>query len=500
MRLSPPANLTDFDRAADPATMHNAWDSLIGSQMDTRAMNAPRFFHPLKPPTNAPTIEADPLNWTGFPKAIEIFAGALADPSKRPEAYRLAEVLQPIFYVAVNGRLDFARDRTRFPLATKPWVNGGPDLGAEDVILQERQQDEYLEWHVTRKAGKVERIMFTAEGPEYWRILARDSGLLTALYNELLFDGRNVVAAQDLYWPHDLAVPSYTARRVNGMVSITLDRDAAGAPIYLQFPVKDSYNQFNRWNTVEGCVHLIQRNNSLGAEINLAADATYDYGPIAGFADAEAFMTCAAIGGIRRNSDPNIAFDANIAVSGGTAVTIADPVGLYISEFLTGGITHNGDNVTDEVLGGIRGTQGGERQRVVRFEIRAPQDGRFTLEDCTFDGQPITSGGPIARTTSIAIYADAQVSARPNVSRECFASFLCEHPDRAGFKAFPVQGGCAKVPWADREPYTGEATQPPAPSNGLANGMMGGLSPADGRREVPGVLAMAETRREEPGA
>src|SRR5205823_2576502 len=36
----------------------------------------------------------------------------------------------------------------------------------------ERPQDEYLEWFVTRSAGKITRVTFTCEGPEYWQALA----------------------------------------------------------------------------------------------------------------------------------------------------------------------------------------------------------------------------------------------------------------------------------------------------------------------------------------
>lgn len=33
-------------------------------------------------------------------------------------------------------------------------------------------QIEYLEWHVTRVAGTITRVLFATETPEYWRLLA----------------------------------------------------------------------------------------------------------------------------------------------------------------------------------------------------------------------------------------------------------------------------------------------------------------------------------------
>ena len=35
-------------------------------------------------------------------------------------------------------------------------------------------QDEYCEWSVARNAdGKITKVMFTTEGPEYWTYLAK---------------------------------------------------------------------------------------------------------------------------------------------------------------------------------------------------------------------------------------------------------------------------------------------------------------------------------------
>ena len=337
-------------------------------------------------------------------------------------------------------------DRQRFPLVAKPWIDGAPQFGAADVIFQERQQDEYLEWAVVRSGGRVTRIMFTAEGPEYWRTLALDPALLTKKYNELLFDGRSVVTTEDLYWQTDLALPSY--REVNlpdGSISVALNRDQSGEPVYLPFETRGTYNQWNKWNTTDGCVHLIQRNNSLGAEINLAADSTYLYGTSSLTADPEEFMTCAGVGGIRRNSDPNIARDVNQNVLGNLSVTIADPIGLYISDFPQAGITFQGTDVTDQVLTIVRGQAGGDRQRVLRFELRTPEDGLFSLDQCVFDGNELDTGGPIALNTSISIYADAVASNRPNITdprlgdRPCSFSSLCEHPDIVGYSKRSVK-------------------------------------------------------------
>ncbi len=45
-----------------------------------------------------------------------------------------------------------------------------PDPQINNILS--RRQDEYLEWQVTRRAGKIVRVTFTCEGPEYWQSIA----------------------------------------------------------------------------------------------------------------------------------------------------------------------------------------------------------------------------------------------------------------------------------------------------------------------------------------
>ena len=101
-------------------------------------------------------------------------------------------------------------------------------------------QDEYCEWSIDRdpKSQKITRVMFTSEGPEYWEFLARQAPqTVLALYQKHIGPQ---VAQSDL------------------------------------FDTRGEYNKRNRWNnsTQMGAMHLIQANNTLSAEIELAAAAT----------------------------------------------------------------------------------------------------------------------------------------------------------------------------------------------------------------------------------
>src|SRR5262245_15242442 len=133
-------------------------------------------------------------------------------------------------------------------------------------------QDEYCEWSVTRDPGsdKITRVTFTSEGPEYWRFLAAA-------------DPQKVL---DLYRQH-------------------ISADVKKADLFQQ----GQYVARNRLNnsTTNGAMHLIQRNNTLTAEIELAAAATLVRQRNGQFiTDEQELINCGAYGQGERHSDPHI--------------------------------------------------------------------------------------------------------------------------------------------------------------------------------------------------
>ncbi len=98
-------------------------------------------------------------------------------------------------------------------------------------------QDEYLEWYIHRDGnGDIVAVDFTCENPEYWMLLFQeDSDTVVSLYQS--FVGPAVVKS-------DLV-------KVNG-----------------------TYNINNKWNLTDGAMHLRQTNNTLPAEIKIAAAST----------------------------------------------------------------------------------------------------------------------------------------------------------------------------------------------------------------------------------
>jgi hypothetical protein len=253
--------LTQFDPPgfSDDLTapQREAWSSWISEQLtearertDTNLKNyGPRlqFFNPLVQPPSADAVEKD-ISWAAFPRVIQVTS---------------------------------AGDKQRWQRAD----------ASRDV------QDEYCEWSVERDTvnGKLTKVAFTCEGPEYWQFLA----------------GISKDKVVELYRQH-----------VHAEVT---EEDLFPGGVY---------DKRNRWNnsTTGGAMHLIQRANTLGAEIELAAGASIvrlvNGTPLTSEQD---LIACGVYGEPRRHSDPHIGAVVNELARARADVTLANPVGLYLA-------------------------------------------------------------------------------------------------------------------------------------------------------------------------
>ena len=158
-------------------------------------------------------------------------------------------------------------------------------------------QDEYCEWSFTEdENGDIKRVDFTSEGPEYWQVLA-------ILQPDTLLD------------------------HYRSMIGEHIDPD-----IIMPGGRYDPANEFNA-GTRNGLVHLIQRNNTLGAEIELAAGASIvrrrNGELVTGVQD---LIQCSRYGQGERHSDPHIGSEVNALARAGHVVSLADPIGLFIAD------------------------------------------------------------------------------------------------------------------------------------------------------------------------
>jgi hypothetical protein len=219
-------------------------------------------------------------------------------------------------------------------------------------------QDEYCEWSVTRdsRTDKITRVTFTSEGPEYWEFLAAiDPDKVVELYQKYVDPA---VKKADLF---------------QGI----------------------KYVRRNKWNnsTTNGAMHLIQRANTLGAEIELAAAATLirkSQGQV--LTGEQELINCASYGEAERNSDPHIGAQVNELARMKADITLANPVGLCIAGLsVAGWQTPDGSNPMDYWTI-VRGTQ----QKALRAVYEVPSAKGFVVGDIKINGTNIDFGGQIA--------------------------------------------------------------------------------------------------------
>jgi hypothetical protein len=319
-RFAAPGNLTDFDNE-----MADGWSRFISDGLDREAASLlqsnpgiqPQFYNPAKlDVSGSPT----PISWLAFPAIIEAM---YADDPQR--MFEEAE----------------KRDN----------------------------QDEYLEWSVVKENGKIKRVMFTCEGPEYWSFIARNRpDLLVALYTKIV--GQEV-PQRDLITPQGV------------------------------------YFQRNKWN-IQHAVHLVQPNNNLRAEINIAAKATVlrrhgGHNPVT---DNIELIDCSGYGVKERNSDPHIGDVVNQKARAGCSVTLENPVGLYIESLPKPSdkwLKPDGSPVGDYWT-----LERGDKDHIVRavYEVPAGElsaGAPFVVGDIRIAGKNIEFGGHIVKAALLQI-------------------------------------------------------------------------------------------------
>ncbi len=224
-------------------------------------------------------------------------------------------------------------------------------------------QDEYCEWSVLRdNDGKLQRVTFTTE---------------TALYYEHLLD----VAPELLEELYEAAV--------GRPVSASSLRDKHGM-----------YNPRNELNlSTDGTiVHLSQGNNTLGAAVRLAGDATVlrqrNGKPVT---HPQTLVRCGGLGVATRHSDPQIAAAVNNLVAAGEDVTLADPAGLYLDSLVTTDMQTPDSADASDFWRIERGGPGA----AVRATFEVPVDRGYATHDLVVAGRRLAFGAQLAERLHI---------------------------------------------------------------------------------------------------
>jgi len=453
-RFHPPGFLEDFARRPDSAEERaRAWSEIVSSWMDNAAVTygTPEvpslFFNPLKDETpGEPASET--IAWDAFPRFLTRWFQNEDEPDEK--RWRAAETRRVLH---VNGR----------PLRR---VAQG-SLG-EELQLLYRQQDEYCEWHIDHEPddhnneGRITRVCFTCEGPEYWEFLAEgtrpffaagdprrdlvagDLGLVVELYQEHV---NPAVTAADLVWPYDVAFFD------------------AGTGSWRYYARQGTYNPFNRWNTTDGMMHLTHPANTLRGEFRVAGGASVRRRDGGGqpVVDPEQLVCCSGFGDPNRSSDPTIGAAVNGFARAGLSVSLADPVGLYISELALDGFTGPAGEEVTAAWQVDRGSR--EERRILRARFEVPAELGFAVDQVLLDGDPIRFGGQIVDRIQMVLTGIAkQLVDGPVAPRACIGQ-CCPHPEKGEIDhVFKSGVSCAALPpeaWAEVAPLLPETAAPP---------------------------------------
>jgi hypothetical protein len=360
--LSSPGNQVTRDLAGKPLLIdefHKAWTARL--QETIARPPRPLFYDPVKVST-ADDVDTATQKWTAFPKRMH-------------------------------------------PDTAKPTMNdfrqgdNGPDDPNYDPPNSRGWQDEYCEWMVEKNAaGKIVRVVFTCENPDYWdQLWHTNKQTVVDLYKQFI---DNTVIQSDL-------------------------EDANG-----------KYVWENKWNnSVNHAMHLVSAPNNLFAEIRLASNATVLRKRPDGIiiTNQDELIRCADFGRPGRHSDPSIGAAVNGLARDEHAgqITLRDPFGLYIdkaslnlaSGFQLPATAPAGAHARDywKIL---RGTD----DFVLRVEYSVPAALGFTVGDITIDGELIKHGGQIAEKMQIQLtaqYASIQAASPPAI--------ICHAPEILGF-------------------------------------------------------------------
>ncbi|QMV18343.1 hypothetical protein GOB94_06320 [Granulicella sp. 5B5] len=301
------------------AIFGNPWNTLYAS-------NQTSYYNPTE--TNMPVGQlASAVPWIPFPNRLMQYCAPGQTP---PNPNNLP--MDDLYQLADFGSYANGKTPTSFPQIPSvlcPNANWNSPLKAYGPYGPRGWLDEYCEWSVTRnESGKITRIDFVCENPEYWYSLWRVSPSTVAqIYTDTLNYG----------------LPANSPNMVSVQESDLYLYDASNNPVIDPSTGNPAYNPLNRWNTgtistrgngvtpTGGAMHLTSTPNTLQTEMGLAGAATVLRKQ--GNVSSQGLICCSQYGQEYRNSDPTIGQSVNQAVDTSptqSIVALADPAGLYI--------------------------------------------------------------------------------------------------------------------------------------------------------------------------
>ena len=319
-----------------------------------------------------------------------------------------AQFYHPLLVLTDDPHDEPCIDWPAFPRLVKNAFPGDPmqafETAESGANARQRFQDEYLEWHVVRNsANKITRVSFTCETTQYYNFLARtDRAKLLSIYKMLV------------------------------------DPEQGAAVKIEDLIVGNQYRPTNKWNTQFGAVHLIQPNNNLFAEVMIAAQACILRARANGtpITDPSELINCAEFGEDGRASDPKIGAQVNALARHGDAISLRNPVALYITRFSNDGINRNGAPVANfwKLVRGTPAAPGQTFGMGLHLVYEVPADAGFVVGDLRIGNDPIRFGGQLAENVHVGLFA--LVCRKGSFQNQGFACGAAPDSRNAGAAAF----------------------------------------------------------------
>jgi hypothetical protein len=338
-QFSTPAKIQDLSGAGQ-SRFDDLWhwhlkaftqQAICGDPWSKAGMSHEFYYYDPTSTLIAGAVQLAMISWIAFPNRLNQYFGTATALPFNP--YMLPQ--NNVWELADNGFYSDEAGRRRtfpeVPINTCPQADWKGPLQHFGPYGPRGWQDEYCEWSVTRNAqGKIARVDFVCENPEYWHVLWRvNPDRVAQLYQDIL----------------NFGLPSGSADAVRvAKADLELLDPANGEPVIDPSTGSPAYNPQNKWNrgtlsirgganATGGAIHLTSSPNTLQTELaNAAAVATIlrDVGN----QDAQRLGCCSRNTQPYRNSDFHIGQIVNQIVGSGDGhrVTVADPVGLYIQE------------------------------------------------------------------------------------------------------------------------------------------------------------------------
>jgi hypothetical protein len=337
-RFDTPGRLRDLPESSPfYASWHQKVSDLINRLVES-ALSETSELEPAPPNSgfyNASQTEVRELGsrgmlWMGFPR-------------------ELLNVEKSVAFGSGGRREAFRKSDTR----------GGPSVPGGTTT-----QVEYLEWFTERDPrGRITKVTFTTETPEYWQTLFEAPGgpeRVLELYRELL-----------------------------GNPAITLSEitDSAGR-----------YDPLNVWNTARGIIHFIVER---GGQVNTFDGAM----KLATHAAVRPVITDnfrMALGST--SADPRITVDVRGLTRKGLQITTADPIGLYLAGWDDTGWSKPDGSPVDNYWQVVR-PAGAAGPPALRLVYEVPASEGFVVGDVRIGGRPIEFGGQIAEHLTVMLTA-----------------------------------------------------------------------------------------------